>query len=160
MIARYIRNVWWVLAVAVLLCAVGGYRIAKRCISPLREIIENFGTIGATTAGAIGGTLPMGTFGGGSALISRCGTAGGEPSEIPGSTLGSFFEETTIVVSWGSTASAGMGITPVTGTGTCIATGVGGGPGTGGVGVGLGVTLAFFPEPWTETVTSVAFIPW
>lgn len=49
MIARYIRNVWWVLAVAVLLCAIGGYRIARRCISPIREIIENFGTIGATT---------------------------------------------------------------------------------------------------------------
>ena len=49
MIARYIRNVWWVLAVSVLLCAIGGYRIAKRCIGPIREIIENFGTIGATT---------------------------------------------------------------------------------------------------------------
>ena len=49
MISRYIRNVWWVLAVAVLLCAVGGYRIATRCIGPIREIIENFGTIGAAT---------------------------------------------------------------------------------------------------------------
>lgn len=49
MIAGYIRNVWWVLAASVLLCAFGGYRIAKRCIAPIREIIENFGEIGATT---------------------------------------------------------------------------------------------------------------
>lgn len=49
MIARYIRNVWWVLAVAVLLCACGGYHIAKRCIGPIHKIIENFGQIGAST---------------------------------------------------------------------------------------------------------------
>ncbi len=49
MIARYLRNVWWVLAVAVLLCACGGYRIAKRCIGPIHEIIQNFGEIGAST---------------------------------------------------------------------------------------------------------------
>ena len=49
MIARYVRNVWWVLAVAVLLCACGGYRIARRCIAPIREIIEKSGQIGAST---------------------------------------------------------------------------------------------------------------
>jgi two-component system heavy metal sensor histidine kinase CusS len=49
LIGRYIRNVWGVLAVAVLLCAFGGYRIAQRCIGPLREIIQKFGEIGATT---------------------------------------------------------------------------------------------------------------
>jgi two-component system, OmpR family, heavy metal sensor histidine kinase CusS len=49
LIGRYIRNVWGVLAVAVLLCAFGGYRIAQRCIGPLRKIIQKFGEIGATT---------------------------------------------------------------------------------------------------------------
>lgn len=49
LIGRYIRNVWGVLAVAVLLCAFGGYRIAKRCTGPLRDIIQKFGEIGATT---------------------------------------------------------------------------------------------------------------
>ena len=49
LIAHYIRDVWWVLAAAVLLCAAGGYRIAQRCIRPLREIIDKFGQIGAAT---------------------------------------------------------------------------------------------------------------
>jgi two-component system heavy metal sensor histidine kinase CusS len=49
MIARYIRNVWSVLAVALLFCALIGYRIARRCIGPLREMIENLGKIGAAS---------------------------------------------------------------------------------------------------------------
>jgi two-component system heavy metal sensor histidine kinase CusS len=49
MIASYIGNVWLVLAVAVILCALGGHRIARRCTAPIREIIENFGKIGAAT---------------------------------------------------------------------------------------------------------------
>ncbi len=49
LIAHYVRDVWWVLAVGVLLCAIGGYRIARHNIRPLREIIDRFGQIGAST---------------------------------------------------------------------------------------------------------------
>lgn len=49
MLTQYLRNLWAVLAAAVLLCALGGYRIAKRCIRPIHEVIDKAQEIGAAT---------------------------------------------------------------------------------------------------------------
>lgn len=49
MLARYRLNLWAVLIVALLLCAMGGFRIARRGIHPVQEITSTARTISATT---------------------------------------------------------------------------------------------------------------
>jgi two-component system heavy metal sensor histidine kinase CusS len=49
MLKGFLRNLWAVLAAAVLLCAFGGYQIASRCIRPIHDVIDKARKIGAAT---------------------------------------------------------------------------------------------------------------
>jgi two-component system heavy metal sensor histidine kinase CusS len=51
LLAGYRRSLWLVLVVALVACALGGYRIAHRGIRPVREIAETARRIRATTLG-------------------------------------------------------------------------------------------------------------